>query len=161
MENKKIAIVRVRGSNKIKGDIEDTMKMLRLYKKNGCIIAANTSSIIGMINKVKDYITWGEIDQETFRLLLEKRGKIVGNKPLNEEYLKNKCKMDYGQFTKEFFELKKNLRDVPGLKQYFKLKPPKGGFERYGIKKPFSVGGALGYRSTKINELIQRMIWYD
>ena len=26
MENKKIAIVRVRGSNKIKGDIEDTMK---------------------------------------------------------------------------------------------------------------------------------------
>jgi large subunit ribosomal protein L30 len=32
------------------------------------------------------------------------------------------------------------------------------GFERGGIKKPFSMGGSLGYRKNKINELIRRMI---
>ena len=27
-----------------------------------------------MVKKAKDYITWGEIDAETFKLLVEKRG---------------------------------------------------------------------------------------
>lgn len=40
----------------------------------------------------------------------------------------------------------------------YHLNPPLGGFERKGIKKPFSKGGALGERGTKINLLIQRMV---
>lgn len=40
----------------------------------------------------------------------------------------------------------------------FRLSPPKKGFERKGIKKPFSKGGALGNRKNKINELIKRML---
>ena len=43
------------------------------------------------------------------------------------------------------------------VKKCFRLNPPKGGFERKGIKIPFSVGGALGYRGDKINDLIKKM----
>ena len=55
-------------------------------------------------------------------------------------------------------EFKKELKDVPGLKLFFKLRPPEGGFERKGVKHPFSMGGVLGYRKEKINELLMRML---
>lgn len=157
MQNK-IAIVRVRGRMNIKKKIDDTLKMLRLYDKNNCVIIDETKSNIGMMQKIKDYITWGEIDAKTFNLLLTKRGKLPGNKSLTEEYLKEKLNMGFDSFSKDFFDSKKKLKDIPGVKLVFRLRPPSKGFERKGIKKPFSMGGALGYRKEKINELIQRMI---
>lgn len=158
MEAKKFAIVRIRGKNKIFGKIEDTMKMLKLYDKNSCIIVNCSDSMIGMIHKIKDYVTWGEVSEETIKILLEKRGKIFGKKPLTEDYLKSKTKLNYEQLAKEVFEGKKSLKDIPGLKTYFRLKPPTGGFERKGIKVPYSMGGTVGYRREKINDLIKKMI---
>ena len=154
----KIAIIRVRGSIGIKKEIEDTMKMLRLYKKNTCVVLNNTQSCAGMLKKIKDYVTWGDINEPTIKLLLIKRGKLPGNKPLIEEYVKEKTKLTINDFVKEFISGKKQLKDIPGFKPFFRLKPPEKGFERKGIKKPFSLGGSLGYRKDKINELIHRMI---
>tara|TARA_Y100000310_G_scaffold344294_1_gene456259 strand:+ start:3154 stop:3627 length:474 start_codon:yes stop_codon:yes gene_type:complete len=156
--NKRIAIVRIRGNIKLRGEVADTLKMLRLYKQNGCVVIPNKPTYLGMINKAKDYITWGEIDEGTFRELLEKRGKVMGNKPLTPEYLKDKLKVDFDGFVKDYFGFKKELKDIPGFKCFFKLTPPAKGFGRKGIKKPFSMGGALGYRKDMINDLIKRMI---
>ncbi len=158
MTTNRIAVIRIRGTSKLQGDIEDTMRMMRLFKKNHCAILKNTESTLGMLQKVKDYVTWGELDEATAKMLLEKRGRIVGNKPLQEAWIKEKTKKDMNQFLKEYFELKTELKDVPGLKPFFRLTPPAHGFERKGIKKPYSMGGALGYRKEKINELIRRMI---
>ena len=102
----------------------------------------------------QDYVTWGEVDENTFKLLLEKRGKIVGNKPLTENFLKEKTKMGYDEFVKSFYNNKIKLKDVPGFKPFFRLCPPVGGFERNGVKYSFSMGGVLGYRKDKINELL-------
>ena len=77
---------------------------------------------------------------------------------LTEEYLKRNAKISFDEFTKKFVENKIKLREIPGLKPYFRLKPPKKGFERYGIKMPYSMGGALGYRKENINDLVKRMI---
>jgi large subunit ribosomal protein L30 len=154
----RIAVIRIRGRVHLRQEIEDTMKMMRLYRKNTCIIIKGTEPQIGMLQKVKDYVTWGEIDEETFKILMDKRGRLAGNTKLTPEYLKDKMKMDYDAFTKEFFIFKKELKDIPGMKLFFKLCPPRHGFERKGIKKPFSLGGVLGYRKEKINDLLKRMM---
>src|SRR3989344_7187492 len=120
----RLIIIRIRGIIGVKKTIEDTMRMLRLYKKNSCVVVNNGHSTVGMIKKIKDFVTWGELDKETFKLLISKRGKLPGNKPLTENYLKEKTKLDFEQFSNEFMESKKELRDVPGLKQFFRLKPP-------------------------------------
>ncbi len=44
-----------------------------------------------------------------------------------------------------------------GINKTINLHPPRGGFERKGIKVPFSTGGALGNRGDKIADLIERM----
>ncbi|MCK5561102.1 MAG: 50S ribosomal protein L30, partial [Thermoplasmata archaeon] len=41
-------------------------------------------------------------------------------------------------------------------KPIIRLHPPRKGYE--GIKRAYTVGGALGYRGKKINELLARMI---
>ena len=156
--NKNIAIIRIRGRTGVNRKVNDTLDMMRLYKQNGCVIVPNNPQFLGMIQRAKDYITWGEIDKETFTLLFTKRGRVAGNKELTEDYLKQHLKMDTKAFIEAFFDFQKKLKDIPGLKPYFRLSPPSKGFERGGIKSPFSMGGSLGYRKDKINELIRRMI---
>lgn len=154
----KIAIIRIRGRTEQKETLNDTFKILRLYKKNHCIVVSNTKTYLGMLKKIKDHATWGEINEKTFKELLLKRGKLPSNQNLTEAYLKEKTKLSPDEFVKEFFAEKKQLKDIPGLKTYFKLNPPRHGFERKGIKTPFSLGGALGYRKDKINDIILRML---
>jgi|TARA_Y100000310_G_scaffold344324_1_gene456445 large subunit ribosomal protein L30 len=154
----KIAIIRIAGKQGLNEEIKRTFNLLNLFKKYNCVVVPYTPQYLGMMKKVKDFITWGEIDEPTFKLLLEKRGKVVGNVQLTEEYLKNKTKLSFADFSKEFMENKKKLKDIEGIKPSFRLHPPVGGFERKGTKKPFSLGGVLGYRKEKINELIQKMI---
>ncbi|MFH0936165.1 MAG: 50S ribosomal protein L30 [Candidatus Woesearchaeota archaeon] len=158
MEQKRIAIIRIKGKAGLKKTVKDTFLLLRLYKKNSCVVVPNTQSYVGMLTKIKDCSTWGEIDEQTFKLLLEKRGRLPGNKQLTNEYLQQKLKINIDQFAKEFINFKKELKDIPGLKLFFKLTPPRQGFEDKGIKVQFSQGGVLGYRKDKINNIIQRML---
>lgn len=158
MENRRVVVIRIAGKTGIKKDRKDTFTLLRLYKKHSCVVIPNSLPYLGMIQKVKDHITWGEIDAKTCEELFKKRGKLAKKKQLTDEYVKQKLNMDISAFTKEFMQFKKELKDVPGLKPFFKLRPPQGGFERKGIKTPFSMGGVLGYRKDKINELLLRML---
>lgn len=158
MERKKVAVIRIRGSIGLKKEIVNTFKLLRLYKKNYCIVIENTPYYIGMLKKIRHHATWGEVNEETFKAMLEKRGKLARKKSLTQQYIKQKTDLDFNEFTKEFFAFNKNLKDIPGLKLFFRLTPPRNGFEAKGIKVPFSQGGVLGYRKDKINELIARMV---
>ena len=151
-----IAVVRVRGKIGIKRDIERTLHLLRLRKKNHCVILNLDKNIVGMLNKIKHYVTWGEIDKETLIQLLKKRGRIAGNKRLTDEYLKEKLNMDFDQLAEKMIEGKISLKDIPGIKPFFRLKPPTKGFKN--TKKDYSLGGDLGYRGKDINELLKRMI---
>lgn len=158
MTDQKVAIIRIRGEANMKRTIKDTFKMLRLYKKNTCVVIPATKQYAGMVESIKDGVTWGEINPETFKLLLEKRGKLPSKGSLTNDYVKEKLKIDINDFVKQYFEGKKDIKDIPGLKPFFKLNPPRGGFERKGVKIAYSMGGALGYRKDKINELLKRMI---
>jgi large subunit ribosomal protein L30 len=78
--SEKLAIVRVRGGIGIKTEIKDTLKMLNLHRKNFCVVVPNNDSNLGMIKRVKDYVTYGNVDEETYKLLVEKRGEKKGDK---------------------------------------------------------------------------------
>jgi large subunit ribosomal protein L30 len=111
-----------------------------------------------MITKAKDYITWGEIDEETVLALLKKRGRLPGNKKLSEEYLrKNSSFKTFKSLAKAIADGKASVTDVEGLKPVFRLTPPRKGFK--GKKYlPIGMGGITGYRGTGINQLASKMI---
>ena len=136
-----LAVVLVRSMIGMKPDLRRTLSLLRLNRKNHCVILRNDKKIIGMLKKVKDYITWGEISDETLRLLIEKRGRLPGNRKVPTE------KID--EIVKEVKEGK-----IKTIKPVFRLHPPRKGWK--SLKKAYPYG-ALGYRG-KMDELIKRMI---
>ena len=140
----KIAAIRVRGITGVKTKIEDTLNMLRLYKNNYCSVLPNNPIYVGMLKKAKDYITWGEIDDETFKILVDKRGEEFHGREAD-----SKGKIKYNDFV---------VANNKKIKKSFRLNAPRKGFGRKGIKHSFQQGGALGYRAEKINDLIKRMV---
>ena len=81
----KLAIVLVRGVVGVAQPVKDTLSLLRLHKKNYCVVVDNNPVNIGMIKKVKDYVTWGEIDENTFKELVEKSQDLLAEEALVEE----------------------------------------------------------------------------
>ena len=69
------AVVRVRGSVNVNPKIKETMKLMRLNRVNHCVIVPENDTYTGMLNIIKDYVTWGEIDSDTTELLLQSSGK--------------------------------------------------------------------------------------
>jgi large subunit ribosomal protein L30 len=152
--------IRIRGAPGMKRSILDTLKMLRMFKVNHGVLIWGEKSYVGMLNKCKDYIAFGEIDEKTLTRLLRVRGRIEGNKPLTDEHIKN---LTQYKNTKELAkallkgEIQYRTRDIYKIKPVFRLHPPKKGY-RGSIKKHYGEGGSLGYVKNYINELVYKMI---
>ncbi len=150
------AVIRLRGSVNISQEVQDTLKMLRLNRVNHCAIVDETPNYKGMIQKVKDYVAWGNINADSLALILRERGELVGGAPLTDEYVKENTKYkSIEDFAKAVCEKKAALKDVPRLTPVFRLHPPRKGHR--GIKKTFQQGGALGFYGEEINALIKQM----
>jgi large subunit ribosomal protein L30 len=117
----KVAAVLVRGLIGSRSEVRDTLSMLRLRKKHTCVVMENNPHTQGMLQRSKDFITFGPVADETIVALQKAR------KPVHE-----------------------------GALTVFNLAPPIGGWERKGIKKSFTQGGALGPRK-EMDTLIKKM----
>jgi len=124
-----LAAILIRGPVHVDPEVLDTLHHLRLRNKHICVVLANSPTVNGMLKRCRDYITWGEISPETLQELKTKRTKTTIS-----------------------------ANGTPQPKPYFRLHPPRGGFERKGIKAPFTLGGSFGYRGQAINTLIKKML---
>jgi ribosomal protein L30/L7E len=71
-----IAVIRIHGEVKIRKAAVETLNRLNLKKKYTCIVLEKPNEIeMGMINNVKDFVAYGEIDKETYKKLVEARGQ--------------------------------------------------------------------------------------
>jgi len=149
------AVIRIRGRIGVRRRIEDTFKMLRLNAVNNCIVLPEIPAFKGMIQKIKDFVTYGAIDFDTFLKMLKKRGRLEGNERLTEEIVKKMGFDSIEKMARDVFEEKIKMKNIPKLNPVFRLTPPSKGFK--SIKKHFPKGD-LGHRGEKINELLERMI---
>lgn len=151
------AVIRVRGTVNIKPDIKHTLKLLRLNRVNHCVLIEENDVMKGMLQMIKDYVTWGEIEKENLFKLINSRGKLSGDKTITDEYIKSATSVDnINKLSESILKNKFKYKDIPDIKPLFRLNPPKKGYE--GIKRSFKNKGALGYRGKEINKLIERMI---
>jgi large subunit ribosomal protein L30 len=157
-DEKVILAIRVRGSVRVRPQIEDTLNKLLLGRLHQARLIKTNPSMEGMITKVKDYITWGEPSEEVIEQLLKKRGRLTGNARLTDSYVKkNSSHGSMKTLAKAIAAGKASVSDVEGLKPVFRLTPPTKGFR--GKKRyPVSMGGITGNRGEGINELALRMI---
>jgi len=150
-----IAIVRVRGTVNVRRDVAETLKRLNLKKPNYCVVVPETKPYLGMIQKVKDYVAYGDIDLETFKKLLKRRGEVKGLGKLSGENVKKLGFDSIDELAEALYSGKISFKDVPQLKRFFRLRPPSKGYK--SVKKPYPEG-ALGNWGSNISSLINRML---
>lgn len=149
-------LVQIRGTVNTRGDIKDTLKMLRLHHINHCVLIPDTPAYVGMIRKVKDYIAWGEVDAQVLAELLRNRGRLTGNVRLTDAYIKeNSQYTDISEFALSLANGEARMADIPGLKPVLRLHPPRKGHKT--TKRTYQQGGSLGYHGEAINALLYRM----
>jgi large subunit ribosomal protein L30 len=152
-----VAVIRVRGHAKIRHDAVQTMEMLRLHRPNHCVLLPMNTTTKGMLQVVKDYVTWGEVGHETIARLLVKKGEVSGGGRLTDDHVKGNSEFSsILSFAKALEKGDAKLGDVKGLKPVIRLPPPRRGYEK--VKIPYSVGGAVGHRGADITKLIEKML---
>jgi 50S ribosomal protein L30P, archaeal len=151
------AVIRVRGQPDVNKDIQYTMGLFNLTRVNHCVVVPDNASTRGMLQMIKDYCTWGEVDQETLTAMIRTRGKLKGDEDITDDYLKENTEFaTIDDLSKAIIENEYRMRDVEDAKPVFRLHPPIKGYE--GNKRSYTNGGALGYRGEAINDLINRML---
>lgn len=142
-------VIRVRGGIHARHDILQTLANLHLTRPNHATVLPEAANMRGMLTKVQGYVTWGEAEPETVERLLAERGVNEAGAKLGAA----KDRLDLPAVAKTV--VAQGMLAVPGVRPLFRLKAPKGGWR--STKKPFALGGALGYRGRAINELARRM----
>lgn len=155
--HKCIAVVRVRGSIRAQRETRETLDMLHLDRTNHAVLVDNRPAFLGMLKRVQNYVTWGEASKETVALMLQKRGRLAGDKKLTDEYVAKIGYKSLATLADALVTCKAEHWKLPDMQPLFKLHPPTKGFKGK-IKKSFRAGGEAGYRGEGINELIKRMV---
>ncbi len=152
-----IAIVRIRGHAKIQRSAVETMDMMKLTRPNHCVLLPESSTTKGMLQVVKDYVTWGEVSHETIARMLFQRGEVIGGGRLTDAYVKENSKYpSILSLAKALEKGEARISDVKGLKPVIRLPPPRKGYR--STRRSFSDGGSLGYRGPDIEKLMDRML---
>jgi len=137
-------VIRVRGTTGVIKNIADTLDMLRLNRISHAVLVEDTPSYNGMLQKAKDYITWGEIDADLLAEIIAKRGKFTGNNKVTDEYVaENSDYKNIEELAKAVIAGEVKLMDLD-IKPVFRLHPPRKGYE--DIRLSVKEGGSLGYR---------------
>jgi len=159
------AVVRIRSDIKSVEGVHDTLRFLNLTRVNHCVVIPETDTYRGMLARVKDYVTWGEVSAEALLFLLDKRGRTLSGEGVDDAFVKSGTKYDsVAGLAKAVAENEFVLNDLKAMKPVFRLPPPVRGYE--GIKNQYnkarpSQGGSLGYRGKAINILIEKMAGND
>ncbi|MFW9780021.1 MAG: 50S ribosomal protein L30 [Candidatus Heimdallarchaeota archaeon] len=154
----RMVVIRIRSAIGRHQEIKKTLNLLRLHKTNHCVIIDDRETYKGMLQKAKDTVTWGELNFASTKELIIKRGRINGNQRVTEDYIKKNTRFsNIDDFVDQFLRFKASLDEIKGLKPVFRLHPPRKGYRSRGVKQPYTLGGALGYRGEHINQLIIKM----
>jgi large subunit ribosomal protein L30 len=152
-----LVAVRVRGTVSAMAEVRETLELLHLTHTNHAILIDSRPAYHGMLQRVNNYVTWGEPTKETVAAMLQKRGRLTGSKKITDEYLQKADYKSFDDLAEAIVACKVAFQKLPDTQPLFKLHPPSKGYKGK-TKKSFKAGGEAGYRGEAINDLIKRMI---
>jgi large subunit ribosomal protein L30 len=148
-------VVRMRGTVNVPYWANTTLQSLNLVKKFRATIVPESDEYSGMLDRIRQLVAWCRVDNETVKDLLDKKGRKTASQPLKKTDL-----------PKEYDSLDKLASDIAndavifsrlnGIKPWFALNPPRGGFKK-SIKKQVPQNGMLGENKLLI-DLVKKMM---
>jgi large subunit ribosomal protein L30 len=148
-------VVRIKGTVNIPQWAQATLDGLNLDRRFRATIVPESQEYLGMLRKVKEVVAWTKADAGIIKELLEKRGRKTGYKPLSKTDLPKEYK-NIDDLASAIADNKVVMSKLEGIKPWFALSPPKGGFKRK-TKTQYAQKGVLGDDSELV-EIVKRML---
>ncbi len=136
-------VVRMRGTVNVPHWARTTLDLFHLDKKFRATIVPAKDNTKGMLDKIKHYVSWQELDVSTTKELLEKKARKGGYQKITAEDIIKLGFKNTDDLAKSLAEGTTSLSKLKPLKPWFALSPPKNGFKR-NTKKMYGEGGILG-----------------
>ncbi len=154
----KLLVVNLHGLINVPSGTRATLIQLGIGKRFAAAVVGDDPVSKGSVHLCKDYVAWAPLDSELLTALLQARGRVSNSKVLDEEQLKAMGFKTYADLAQAIMkgEVTDRLSSIKGLKPYFGLSPPRGGFKR-SSRRQFREGGILG-ENPKLADIVRRMI---
>jgi large subunit ribosomal protein L30 len=148
-------VVRIKGTVNIPQQAKKTLDSLNLDKRFRATIVPESKEYLGMLRRVKEEVAWTKADASIVKELLEKRGRKIGYKPIAKPDIPKEYN-SIDQLASAIAENKITMSKLAGIKPWFALSPPKGGFKRK-TKTQYAQDGVLG-EGINLAEIVKRML---
>jgi large subunit ribosomal protein L30 len=148
-------VVRIRGTVNIPSFATATLRYLNLTKKYRATLLPENAQYLGMLRKVKNIVAWTVADPKIIVELLQKRARKPGQNHGSDFDLPHGFD-SIEPLALAISENRLSMSDIPGLKPWFPLHPPRGGFKRK-TKTQYKEGGVLGEDKLLI-DLVRKML---
>lgn len=148
-------VVRIKGTVNIPTWARTTLDGLNLDRRFRATIVPESAEYLGMLRRVKEVVAWTKADAGIVKELLEKRGRKAGYKPIGKSDLPKEYK-SIDDLASAIAENKVAMSKLEGIKPWFALSPPKGGFKRK-TKTQYAQDGILG-EDGELTEIVKRML---
>ena len=148
-------VVRIRGTVNVPSFAKATLRYLNLTKKYRATLLPETPQSLGMLRKVKDLVSWTVADPKIIVELFQKRAQKPGQNH-GSEFVFPPGFDSLELLAKAISENRLLMSDIPGLKPWFRLHPPRGGFKRK-TKTQYKEGGVLG-DDKLIVDVVRKML---
>jgi large subunit ribosomal protein L30 len=148
-------VVRIKGTVNIPQQAKKTLDGLNLDKRFRATIVPESTEYLGMLRRVKEEVAWTKADAGIVKELLKKRGRKTGYKPLTKPDLPKEYN-NIDELAAAIAENKVTMSKLSGIKPWFALNPPKGGFKRK-TKTQYAQDGILG-EDNDLTEIVKRML---
>ena len=119
-------------------------------------MVSDDPATVGALRLCKDYLAWSEVDPVLLSLLLEKRGMVSESRPLDEATLKKMGFKKHQELAAKMLKEGMRLSAVEGVRPFFKLAPPRGGFKR-SLRRQYSQKGTTG-KNPDLPKIVERMV---
>ena len=149
-------VVRIKGQADVPYWATTTMELLKLEKKYRATILPAKENTLGMLNKVKHYVSWIELDADLAKELIDKKARKSGYKKITPEDLKELGFASSDELGKALSDGKATLSKLKPLKPWFALAPPRYGFKR-STKRLYGQKGVLG-ENKELGTLVRNMM---
>jgi len=154
----KLLVVNLHGLINVPRATRETLIQLGIGKRFAATIVGDDPISMGSVHLCKDYVAWAPVDSELLTAILQNRGRISNSKALDDEALKAMGFKTHAELAQAIIkgEASDRLSSFKGLKPFFGLSPPKGGFRR-SSRRQFREGGILG-ENPQLGEIVRRML---
>ena len=153
---KSYLVVRIKGQADVPYWASHTMMLFKLDKKYRATILPAKENTLGMLDKVKHYVSWFEIDVPLAKEIIDKKARKSGYQKVTLEDLKNIGFESSEDLAIALCNGTTSLSKLKPLKPWFALAPPRSGFKR-STKKLYGQNGILG-RNKDLEMIVRRMI---